>query len=292
MPSSSRCSGERVRLRRRDHVGDAAHLGRLTGGGHDERRRAAGDLGVLEHHVRAVAERDLALGERRRRPSATGALSPVSAASCTSSVADVTIRPSAGTTSPASSSTMSPGHEVGRLDLLDAAGSAHPGVRAPGAGPAPRRWPAPCSSWLEPMTTLNVTSAATKMPVATCPIAKLATADDQQHDVHRVRQLAARDRPEARRRFDGQVVGPVCRQPTIGLVGGEPVVDVDGEPSGRVGGGQRVPRDRGGTVLAYRHASSSTSSRDLPGGPARGSERTRTPTASHAGDRVFEGSPT
>ena len=39
----------------------------------------------------------------------TGTLSPVSAASCTSSVAEETIRPSAGTTSPASSSTMSPG---------------------------------------------------------------------------------------------------------------------------------------------------------------------------------------
>ena len=37
------------------------------------------------------------------------ALSPVSAASCTSSVAEVTILPSAGTTSPASSRTMSPG---------------------------------------------------------------------------------------------------------------------------------------------------------------------------------------
>ena len=33
-------------------------------------------------------------------------------------------------------------------------------MRAPGAGRAPRRWPAPCSSWLVPMTTLNVTSAS------------------------------------------------------------------------------------------------------------------------------------
>ncbi len=40
---------------------------------------------------------------------AMGALSPVSAASWTSSVAEETIRPSAGTTSPASSSTTSPG---------------------------------------------------------------------------------------------------------------------------------------------------------------------------------------
>jgi hypothetical protein len=40
---------------------------------------------------------------------ATGALSPVSAASCASSVAERTTRPSAGTRSPASSTTTSPG---------------------------------------------------------------------------------------------------------------------------------------------------------------------------------------
>ena len=40
---------------------------------------------------------------------ATGALSPVSAASCVSSVAERTMRPSAGTMSPASTATMSPG---------------------------------------------------------------------------------------------------------------------------------------------------------------------------------------
>ncbi len=39
----------------------------------------------------------------------TGALSPVSAASCASNVADRTIRPSAGTMSPASTCTRSPG---------------------------------------------------------------------------------------------------------------------------------------------------------------------------------------
>ena len=53
-------------LGRGDHVGDAAHLRRLTGVGHDEGRRAPRDLRVLEDHVRAVAERDVTLGERRR----------------------------------------------------------------------------------------------------------------------------------------------------------------------------------------------------------------------------------
>ena len=60
----------------------------------------AGDRRVLEEHVRAVASgvsaRDVfgSFG--------TGALSPVSAASCVSSVADLRRRPSAGTMSPAS----------------------------------------------------------------------------------------------------------------------------------------------------------------------------------------------
>ena len=63
------------------------------------------------------------------RSLATGALSPVSAASWSSSVADVTMRPSAGTTSPASSSTTSPGTRSIDVDLLDPARSAHPGVR-------------------------------------------------------------------------------------------------------------------------------------------------------------------
>ena len=41
------------------HVGDVADLGRHPGRGDDERRRAAGHLGVHERHVDAVAERGL-----------------------------------------------------------------------------------------------------------------------------------------------------------------------------------------------------------------------------------------
>ena len=143
MPSSSRCSGERVRLVAGDHVGDLAHLGRLTGRGHHERRRAAGDLRVLEHQVGPVAQRDLARRAAWPRSLRTGALSPVSAASWTSRVAEDRIRPSAGTTSPASSSTMSPGHQARSTRPPRPRRIAAPGRAAPGAGPAPRRWPAP-----------------------------------------------------------------------------------------------------------------------------------------------------
>ena len=50
-------------------------------------------------------------------PFETGRLSPVSAASAISSVAADSSRPSAGTMSPASTDTMSPGHELLRRDL-------------------------------------------------------------------------------------------------------------------------------------------------------------------------------
>ena len=173
MLSSSRCSGDRERLVAVTMSAMLAHLGRLAGGGHHERRRAAGDLRVLEHQVGAVAEGGLALGERRRGPWRSGALSPVSAASCTSSVAEVTIRPSAGTTSPASSSTMSPG-----TSPVDSTSSTWPDRRTRALG----TWSwanastlaRALSSWFVPMTTLNVTSASTTMAVANCPMAKLA----------------------------------------------------------------------------------------------------------------------
>ena len=58
-------------------------------------------------------------------PLPTGRLSPVSAASATSSVAADSTRPSAGTTSPASISTTSPGHELLGGQLGELAVAAH-----------------------------------------------------------------------------------------------------------------------------------------------------------------------
>ncbi len=109
------------------------------------------------------------------RSFATGALSPVSAASCSSSVAETMTRPSAGTTSPASSSTTSPGTR-----LIDSIASTRPKRRTRACGtcsPASASTLARAlSSCRDPITTLNVTSSATKIPVATCPMAMLATA--------------------------------------------------------------------------------------------------------------------
>ena len=61
-------------------------------------------------------------------PLLTGRLSPVSAASATSSVAAASTRPSAGTTSPASIATTSPGHELLGRKLRQRAVASHPGL--------------------------------------------------------------------------------------------------------------------------------------------------------------------
>src|SRR6266516_175895 len=111
---------------------------------------------------------------RATRSLAIGALSPVSAASCTSSVAEERILPSAGTTSPASSSTTSPG-----TSLVDSTSSTRPDRRTRARG----TWSLASAStlarafisWFVPMTTLNITSPSTTRPVATCAMAKLAT---------------------------------------------------------------------------------------------------------------------
>ena len=105
---------------------------------------------------------------------AIGALSPVSAASCASRVAERTIRPSAGTMSPASSWTMSPGT------------TSVAGTRAT----PPSRTTRACttcildrastlaravSSCRVPRPMLSTTSRATSTPVDTSPMRRLTT---------------------------------------------------------------------------------------------------------------------
>ncbi len=100
-------------------------------------------------------------------PFPTGRLSPVSAASATSSVAAASTRPSAGTTSPASIATTSPGTSC----------SAGSSVSAPSrrtraltiiifasAATAAAALP----SWLRPSTALSSVSARIAMPVPGC----------------------------------------------------------------------------------------------------------------------------
>ena len=104
---------------------------------------------------------------------AIGALSPVSAASWTSSDADDRMRASAGTRSPASTNTTSPG-----TSSVESISSMRPARRTLAWG----TWSCASAStlanalrsWLVPMITLNETSARTMTPVASCAMLKLA----------------------------------------------------------------------------------------------------------------------
>ena len=103
---------------------------------------------------------------------ATGALSPVRAASCVSSVAERTMRPSAGTISPASSSTTSPGTRstAGTSATEPSRTTFAWGTwRFARASMLARAF----SSWRVPRTMLSRMSSATITPVETSPIAKL-----------------------------------------------------------------------------------------------------------------------
>ena len=103
---------------------------------------------------------------------ATGALSPVRAASCASSVAELRIRPSAGTMSPASSCTMSPGTSS---DAETRATSPSRSTFACGTCilASASTLALAFSSCRAPSTTLRTTSSPTMIAVETSPMRTL-----------------------------------------------------------------------------------------------------------------------
>ena len=99
--------------------------------------------------------------------------------------------------------------DVTRLEQHDVAGHELRSIRSPRPGRIAAPGPAgtwSCasastlarafSSWFVPMTTLNVTSAQHHDAGRHLPDGEAGHADDQQHDVHRVGQLAPRDHPD------------------------------------------------------------------------------------------------
>ena len=103
---------------------------------------------------------------------AIGALSPVSAASCASRVADRTIRPSAGTMSPASTWTMSPGTTCVAAIIVTSPSRT---TRACGTCRSARALTLAraVSSWRVPSPTFSRMSNATMIPVESSPITRL-----------------------------------------------------------------------------------------------------------------------
>ena len=103
-------------------------------------------------------------------------------------------RPSAGTRSPASTSTMSPGTRS-----VDSTSSTRPArrTRAWGTWSCASASTLACalSSWSEPITTLNVTSSADDDAGRDLADREARDRDDEQHDVHGIRIRSARQEP-------------------------------------------------------------------------------------------------
>ena len=104
---------------------------------------------------------------------ATGALSPVSAASWVSSVAERMIRPSAGTMSPASTCDDVAHHDVAGRHLARRCPSRRTRLCGTCIFDSASTLALALSSWREPRTTLSRISSATMIPVDTSPMAKL-----------------------------------------------------------------------------------------------------------------------
>ena len=151
----------------------------------------------------------------------TGTLSPVRADSCASSVADSRMRPSAGTMSPASTCTTSPGtrSDAGRSVRLPSRITRACGTwRLASASTLARA----LSSWLVPITTLSRTRAITTAAVEPCPITMLTTATASS-----IRVMGSASWPSAIRRTEGlasccSVFGTVPDEPFVGVGRGQP----------------------------------------------------------------------
>ena len=182
----------------------------------------------------------------------TGALSPVSAASCTSSVAEVTIRPSAGTSSPASSSTTSPG-----TSSADSISSTLPVRRTRALGTCRLASASTLArafiSWLVPATTLNVTSSVTTTPVATWWMPKLATATISSMMFIGLESWTFATDHMLGGGSVGSTFCPVLRLALLDPAGVEPLVGVDLQPLRHLVGGQGVPGDVFGLGLDHAH---------------------------------------
>ncbi len=215
-------------LGRSDHVRDAAHLRGLPRVGDDERRRAPGHLRVLEDQIRPVTERDVPPGQ------GAGVLGHGRALSGEGGLLDLEggrrDDPAVGRNEVAGLDQHHvAGDEVGRGDLLDRARSPDAGVRHLKLGEG-----------LHAGLGLQLLVGAHDHVERDQPDHHQAGRhladqearhpDDQQHDVHRVRQLAPGDRPQARGRLLRQLVRSVGGEPLLHLAGVEALLGIHAEP--------------------------------------------------------------
>ena len=175
----------------------------------------------------------------------TGALSPVSADSSISSVAERMSRPSAGTRSPASTMTMSPGTSSSMATTRTS---------------PPRRtlaltiiifWSAATlasalPSWLRPRNALKSVSTISTTPVANWPGRKRLTMPAPSRTICiGSRYWRRKDCQRGSFCASANLLGPYCGAALLDLGVGQPGLRVDGLALERVLDAQRVPGRRG-----------------------------------------------
>ena len=241
-------------LRRGDHVGNAAHLGCLTGCGHHEARRSPRHLRVLEHEVRAVAERDVIPGERRVVLGDGRALAGERGL--------LQLERGGGDDATVGRDDVArlerhdvAGDQVDRLDLLHAAGSPHARM---GHLELRKRIDARARVQFLARAHHDVERHQQRHEDARGNLADrdARDRDDHQHDVHRVRQLTQAHGPDAGWRLGRELVRPVLGESPLDLVGVKSMIEVDRQGLERCGAVERIPRGRPGTLLDRAHVRS------------------------------------
>ena len=228
-----------VRVDRGQHGGDLAHLGRHPGGGDDRpspcpasprcsgtpcSRGRPGAISASDSVVGILGDGCALPGERRLLRLEGGRPH------------DAPVRR----------------HDVARLDQHDVAGhESTAGISAT----APSRSALTCgtcsldrastlalalSSCRVPSTMLNRIRPATMSPVETSPISDAHHGDADEHEVHRVAQLAQRHRPHRRRLLRDDGIGTVLGPGSLGLGRGQPDGRVRPQTRRDLGRGQGV----------------------------------------------------
>ena len=224
-----------------EHVGDVTDLGPHPGRRDEDLAVPARDVGVHERHVGAVTRGRRPARRLRRRVFSTATLSPVSAPSSIWSVAATITRPSAGTRSPASSSTMSPGTICSTATSVDVAVAAYLGrllhhlaERGAAASALP--------SWCIASQALNTVSTSSPRPVRNSPMSEAHDGGDHEHDLHVVRVVLEEPLPDRARACLGELVRAVLLEPGLDLRRAQALRHFDVQALGRLLRRQRVPR--------------------------------------------------
>jgi len=209
-----------------------------------------GDLGVLEQQVRAVAERDLGLGQRsdalRDGRGLTGERGLLHLQARRGQQAPVGGHEVAGLHEHDVAR-----HQPGRVDLGDLAVTTQPRLRDLQTGQGIH-----AGSRLlllaRPHHHVEQHEARDDQARGHLTDREARHGHDREHDVHRVGQLTASHRPGGGHRLGRERIGPVLRAASVRLGGGQAQRRVHLQPSSRLVRTRQVPGRRSGRLDGHR----------------------------------------